>query len=66
MVKYILKLTMLTFCFFLFQTHWFLNETNAKVALNVGLVELDFYFIFVGGLFKVENEYIPNIIMAFD
>lgn len=37
-----------------------------KVALNVGLVELDFYFIFVGGLFKVENDYIPNTIMAFD
>ncbi len=25
-----------------------------------------FFFFFVGGLFKVENDYIPNIIKEFD
>jgi hypothetical protein len=29
-------------------------------------VELDVIYIFMGGLFKVENDYIPNIIKAFD
>jgi hypothetical protein len=35
-----------------------------KLSLNVGLVELDVLF-FVGGLFKVENDYILYIIRAF-
>jgi hypothetical protein len=36
-----------------------------KLSLNVGLVELDVFLFSVGGSFKVENEYIPNIIKHF-
>jgi hypothetical protein len=41
MVKYILKLTMLTFFYLFFKPIDFLNETNVKLSLSVGLVELD-------------------------